>query len=117
MVRSVAVSKLMVLASGVVKAPKGGPKAVSAYVVLSAGAQSRVFRVRGLADAPKIEELPPATTLDLRRFQLELQEDLQPQLDELRAAGHAAHVEPPQADWVMAFVRNHLKAAEGLDVA
>jgi hypothetical protein len=106
----------MVLASGVVKAPKGGPRAVSAYVVLSAGAQSRVFRVRGLADAPKVEELPPATTLDVRRFQVELGEDLQPQLDELRAEGHPAHIDQPQPAWVTAFVRKHLESAEGLDV-
>ena len=106
----------MVLASGVVRAPKGGPKAVSAYVVLSAGAQSRVFRVRGLADAPKVEELPAATTLDMKRFQVELGEDLQPQLDELRAEGHPAHIEAPQADWVTGFVRTHLKKAEGVDV-
>jgi hypothetical protein len=110
------VSKLMVLASGVVKAPKGGPRAVSAYVVLSAGAQSRVFRVRGLADAPKVEELPPATTLDMKRFQVELQEDLQPQLDEVRAEGHAVHIEPSRPEWVTAFVRKHLEDTEGLHV-
>jgi hypothetical protein len=109
------VAKLMVMASGVVKAPRGGPRAVSAYVVLSAGPQSRVFRVRGLADAPKVEELEPATTLDIKRFQNELQEDLQPQLDELRAEGHPAHIEPATPDWVIAFVRKHLKDAEGLD--
>jgi hypothetical protein len=110
------VSKLLVLASGVVKAPKGGPKAVSAYVVLSAGAGSRVFRVRGLADAPKVEELPAATTLDMKHFQVELQEDLQPALDELRAEGHPAHVELSRPEWVAAFVRKHLKATEGIDV-
>jgi hypothetical protein len=110
------VSKLLVLASGVVKAPKGGPRAVSAYVVLSAGPQSRVFRVRGLADAPKVEELPPATTLDMKRFQGELQEDLQPQLDELRAEGHAAHIELSPPEWVIAFVRKHLKQTEGIEV-
>ena len=104
------------LASGVVKAPKGGPRAVSAYVVLSAGAQSRVFRVRGAADAPAIEELPPATTLDVKRFQVELQEDLQPTVDELRAQGHPAHVELSRPEWVAAHVRNHLKKTENLDV-
>ncbi len=108
--------KLLVLASGVVKVPRGGPRAVSAYVALSAGAQSRVFRVRGAADAPSVEELPPATTLDVRRFQTELQSDLQPAVDELRAQGQAAHVELSRPEWVTAFVRKHLKATENLDV-
>ena len=116
MVPSSLVAKLLVLASGVVKVPKGGPRALSAYVVLSAGAQSRVFRVRGAADAPSVLELPPATTLDMKHFQVELQEDLQPALDELRAEGHAAHIELSRPEWVTAFVRKHLKETEGLDV-
>ncbi len=54
------------LASGVVKKPGGGGvHALSAYLVLSAGPSSRVFRVRGPGDAPSIEELPSATTLDV----------------------------------------------------
>ena len=89
---------------------------MSAYVVLSAGAQSRVFRVRGPASAPTIDELPPATTLDVKHFQVELQEDLQPTLDELRAEGHPAHIELTRPEWVTAFVRKHLKATEGIDV-
>jgi hypothetical protein len=111
------VSKLLVLASGVVKAPGGGSvRALSAYLVLSAGAKSRVFRVRGAGDAPVIEELPSATTLDVKRFQTDLQEDLQPVLDELRADGYPAHVELSRHDWVAAIVRKHLKATEGIDV-
>jgi hypothetical protein len=111
------VSKLLVLASGVVKAPGGGGvRALSAYVVLSAGPSSRVFRVRGPGDAPSIEELPSATTLDVKRFQSDLQHDLQPVLDELRAQGHPAHVELSRAEWVAAVVRKHLKATEGIEV-
>jgi len=110
------VSKLLVLASGVVKVPRGGVRAVSAYVVLSAGAKSRVFRVRGAGDAPTVEELPAATTLDMKRFQSELQSDLQPTLDAVRAEGHAAHVELSRPEAVIAHVRKHLKAAEDLDV-
>ncbi len=110
-------SKLLVLASGVVKAPRGGGvRALSAYLVLSAGAKSRVFRVRVSADAPAIEELPPATTLDVKRFQTDLQEDLAPVLQELRAEGYPAHVELSRHDWVAAIVRKHLKETEGLDV-
>jgi len=86
--------------------------ALSAYLVLSAGAKSRVFRVRGTADAPAIEELPPATTLDVKRFQTDLEDDLKPAL----AEGHPAHVELSRHDWVAAIVRKHLKATEGVDV-
>jgi hypothetical protein len=111
------VSKLLVLASGVVKAPRGGGvRALSAYLVLSAGPKSRVFRVRGTGEAPVIEELPSATTLDVKRFQTDLEEDLKPTLDELRAEGHPAHVELSRHDWVAAIVRKHLKATEGVDV-
>jgi hypothetical protein len=111
------VGKLLVLASGVVKAPRGGGvRALSAYLVLSAGAKSRVFRVRGTGEAPVIDELPSATTLDVKRFQTDLQEDLQPVIDELRAEGYPAHVELSRHDWVAAIVRKHLKATEGVDV-
>jgi hypothetical protein len=111
------VSKLLVLASGVVKAPHGGGvRGLSAYLVLSAGPKSRVFRVRGTGDAPVIEELPSATTLDVKRFQSDLQEDLQPVLDELRAQGHPVHVELSRHDWVAAIVRKHLRENEGVDV-
>lgn len=108
--------KLLVLASGVVKVPKGGVKAVSAYVALSAGAHSRIFRVRGSAEAPSVEELPSATTLDMKRFQGTLQEDLQPTVDELRKDGLAAHVELSRPEWLAAIVRKHLKDTEGVDV-
>jgi hypothetical protein len=115
-VGSFLVGKLLVLASGVVSVPKVALQAVSAYVVLSAGAQSRVFRVRGSAQGPTVDELPAATTLDIKRFQLELQEDLQPTLDRLRAEGHAAHIELSRPELVTGFVRKHLKETEGLDV-
>jgi hypothetical protein len=108
------VGKLLVLASGVVKS-SGAPRAVSAYVVLSAGAASRVFRVRGEASTPAIEELPSATTLDIKRFQTELDEDLQPALRAARAADGKAHIELSRPEWVCACVRKHLKETEGLD--
>jgi hypothetical protein len=110
-------SKLLVLAGGVVKAPKGaGIRAISAYVVLSAGRDSRVFRVKGAPDAPVVEEMPTATTLDIRRFQTELQNDLQPALDELRMHGHPVYIELSRPDWVCSFVKRHLKTTEGIDV-
>jgi len=110
-------SKLLVLAGGVVKAPKGaGIRAFSAYVVLSAGTNSRVFRVRGTPDAPVVDEMPAATTLDIKRFQTELQTDLQPALDDLRMHGHPVYIELSRPDWVCSFVKRHLKATEGIDV-
>ncbi len=108
--------KLLVLASGVVNVPRGGARGVSAYVVLSAGPQSRVFRVHGPAAAPAVDELPSATTLDVKHFQVEIQDDLQSALEEVRAEGHPAHIEASKPEWVTAFVRKHLKTTEGLDV-
>jgi hypothetical protein len=99
-----------------VQEPGGAPLAVSAYVVLSAGSASRIFRVRGPGRAPKVEELPAATTIDIRRFQNELQSDLQGDLDTVRAKGHPAHVEPSSPEWVCAFVRAHLKSTEAIEV-
>jgi len=111
-----AVGKLLVLASGMVQEPGGAPLAVSGYVVLSAGAASRIFRVRGPGRAPTVDELPAATTIDLRRFQKELEADLQGDLEVLRAKGHPAHIEPSSAEWLCAFVRAHLLDSEGLEV-
>jgi len=110
------VAKLLVLASGMVQEPGGAPLAVSAYVVLSAGAGSRIFRVRGPGRAPKVEELAAATTIDIRRFQNELQADLQGDLDSVRAKGHPAHVEPSSPEWVCGFVRAYLRESEGTEV-
>jgi hypothetical protein len=110
------VSKLLVLASGVVKDPGGALRAVSAYVVLSAGPASRVFRVHGDAAAPLVEELEAATTIDPRRFRGQVQSDLQPDLEAVRMRGHPAHVDQANTDWVCGFVRAYLKTTEGRDV-
>jgi hypothetical protein len=110
------VGKLIVLANGVIKVARGGSRGVSAYVALSAGPQSRVFRVRGAVDAPRVEELPPATTLDIQHFQEQIQQDLQAALDDARAEGHPAHIELSRPEWVCVHVRNHLKVTEGIDV-
>ena len=108
--------KLLVLANGVVKVPHVGARAVSAYVALSAGAKSRVFRVRGSIDAPRVEELPAETTLNVQHFQTQIQADLEPELQGARAEGAPAHIELSRPEWICVFVRNHLKATEGLDV-
>ena len=109
------VGKLLVLACGTVKSA-GGDRALSAYVVLSAGIATRVFRVRGAIGATHVEELPSATTLDIKRFQTELDEDLQPALRSARATDPKAHIELARPESVAAFVRNYLRATEGIDV-
>ena len=102
-------AKLLMMAGAT--APEGVEGAttgwVSAYVVLSAGAGSRVFKVLGKMDAPQVDELPAATTLDMKRFQDDLKKDLFG-MGVTRAA---------DKDWVCGVVRAHLKQREGIDVA
>jgi hypothetical protein len=76
---------------------------VSAYVVLSAGTQSRVFKVTGKTEAPQVDELPAATTLDVKRFQADLQSDL-------FGMGPARGIDK---EWVCGVVRAHIEASEG----
>jgi hypothetical protein len=94
------------MAGGTAPGEAGSAGWVSAYVVLSAGAQSRVFKVLGKMDAPQIDELPAATTLDLKRFQEELKKDLY----------GMGVVRTADKDWVCGVVRAHLKTSEGIDV-
>jgi|SRR5215472_12469732 len=109
-------SKLFMLAGGIVDAGGGRPVAVSAYVVLSGGTASRVFKVKGDDASPAIDELPSATTLDLKRFQLELEEDLRPTLERIRGAGGGAQIAKAAPAWVCGLLRKHLKEKEGIDV-
>ncbi len=99
-------AKLFMMAGGSADGDAGTAGWVSAYVVLSAGAQSRVFKVLGKMDAPAIDELPAATTLDLKRFQDEMKEDLSG-MGVVRAA---------DKEWVCGIVRAHLRAKDGVDV-
>jgi hypothetical protein len=108
--------KLLMLAGGTVDPGKGRPATVSAYVALSAGRQSRLFRVSGAADSVKVTELAAATTIDAKRFQRELEDDLTPTLTALRAQGEPVHIVRPKDAWVTGLVRDHLKQAEGLEV-
>lgn len=94
------------LAGATAPGAEGGEGWISAYVVLSAGAKSRVFKVLGRRKAPQIDELAPATTLDMRRFQDELKRDL----FGMGPVGIADKV------WVCNVVRDHLKRTEGIDV-
>jgi hypothetical protein len=106
----------MMLSGGIVEAGGGHPGAVSAYVVYSAGRESRLFKIKGEATTPGVTELGAATTIDLKRFQSELEQDLAPTLAELRKIGAAAGVATPSSTWVCDVVRAHLKKTEGVDV-
>jgi hypothetical protein len=109
-------ARLMMLAGGIVEPGGGRAGAVSAYVVLSASRGSRIFKVQGPTDGATVSELPGATTIDLGRFQTELSDDLAPELEEIRSRGGAASITTPRKDWVCNVVREHLKAAEGIEV-
>ncbi len=104
------------LAGGLVDPGKGRDATLSAYVVLSEGRLSRIFKVTGTPSSASIVELPAATTVDMRRFQGELQNDLEPALLALRSRGEPAGIVQPSDASVCGLVKAHLKAVEGLDV-
>jgi hypothetical protein len=95
-------SKLHMMAGAVASTPEPGSDWISAYVVLSAGAKSRVFKLSGKTSAPEIDELPAATTLDLKRFQDEMKNDL-------FGMGPAKVAD---AVWVCEVVRAHIAKSE-----
>lgn len=106
--------RLYMLAGGIVDS--GGPHdAVSAYVAVSAGRESRLFKVEGPVAAPRITELPAATTVDLGLFREELERDLQPSLQRAHAVQGVAAISSPSSAWVCKLVRDHLLAVEGVD--
>jgi hypothetical protein len=110
-------SKLRMLAGGIVEPGAGQPGSVSAYVAYSGGrGTSRLFKVQGRIDAPLVAELDAATTVDLGRFRREVSEDLQPAVVAITSRGGAASVADPKPEWVADIVRRHLQAAEGLEV-
>jgi hypothetical protein len=109
-------SKLMMLAGGIVEQGGGLPGMASAYVVLSAGRKSRLFKVHGPVDALRVDELPAATTIDLQRFQRELESDLMPLLLGARAVGGAAAMATPSEESIFDAVRGHLKTHEGFEI-
>ncbi len=106
------------LAGGIVEPGGGRAGAVSAYVAYNPGpGQSRLFKLHGDTDAPAVIELEAATTVDLGRFKQELEQDLQPELDAIRARGGAAAIATPKAAWVTDVVRRHLHDAWGIEEA
>jgi hypothetical protein len=94
------------LAGGVVQPGGGAPGAVCAYVVLSAGHASRIFVVRGNSDAPEVAELPAATTIDLKRFERDVHE-------ELRRGGANVVVASPDPDKICQIVEASIAKEAG----
>jgi hypothetical protein len=97
-----------VLASGIVEEGSGSG-AVHAFVALSpsglgAGSHSRLFQVTGSITAPRVEELPPATTVDLGRFRREIEIALRPTLDAIAEQGGVAAIAEPRANWICRLV-------------
>jgi hypothetical protein len=102
-------ANLLVLAGGIVERGAGQPGEVSAYVVLNEGSKSRLFKVRGSANAPVVTELDSATTVDLARFRRELAADLEPVLTGLRARGGSPGIAVPKPEWLIGVVERYLK--------
>ena len=110
-------SKLRMLAGGIVEPGAGQPGSVSAYVACSGvRGQSRLFKVQGRIDTPLVAELDAATTVDLGRFRREVSEDLQPAVVAITTRGGTASVADPKPEWVADVVRRHLRNSEGVEV-
>jgi hypothetical protein len=96
-------SKLFMLAGAVTQSGDPTGERVSAFVVLSEGVKSRLFKVSGPMRAPVIKELGAATTLDVKMFQEAAERDLR-----------APAVRPADATWACEAVRLHLRCDLGL---
>ncbi|MDB4998580.1 MAG: hypothetical protein JWM74_6012 [Myxococcaceae bacterium] len=99
------------LAGGMVEPGGGEPAMLSAYVVLAAGINSRVFKVKGSASAPHVVELSPATTIDMGAFERQVEGDLAPLLVAGRMADNAVSLATPDDVWMCDLVRDHIKAS------
>ncbi|GMV15681.1 MAG: hypothetical protein HS104_26000 [Polyangiaceae bacterium] len=110
-------SKLYMLAGGIVEPGGGSAGRVSAFVAYNPRpGVSRLFKVHGAASEPMVSELPSATTIDLSAFRHELEQELEPELRAIGARGGAAAIAQPKADWIANVVRRHLAAVEGIEV-
>jgi len=110
-------SKLRVLAGGIVEGGAGQIGAVSAYVAFRGPmGQSRLFKVQGRTDAPRVCELDAATTVDLGRFRREVEEDLLPEVVAITSQGGTTAIAEPKSEWVAGVVKRHLNQAEGIDI-
>jgi hypothetical protein len=110
-------SGAFMLVGGIVDPGAGQPGAVVAFVAVSGGrAGSRLFRVEGRASAPVVRELQATTTVDIGRFNHEMQSELQPAVLAVEEAGGKAAIAKPNPAWVCKQVRDHLQATEGLSI-
>jgi hypothetical protein len=109
-------SKLRMLAGGIVEPGAGQVGSVSAYVAFRDRNRSRLFKIQGRTDEPRVGELDAATTVDLGRFRRDVIDDLQPEVVAITGRGGTAAVAEPKAEWVADVVRRHLRATEGLAV-
>ncbi|HEX7667127.1 MAG TPA: hypothetical protein VF407_21500 [Polyangiaceae bacterium] len=100
--------RMMVLASAGVEAAGNAPF-VTGFVVVSEKLGSRVFKVSGPAPAPTVTELPPATTIDLARFQRQVSNDVEPLLEAKRDVGEAAAMTTPADEVFTDAVTAHLQ--------
>lgn len=107
-------SKLLMVAGGIVEAGPGLPGAVSAFVVSSsARGPTRLFRVHGPVDTVRVEELPPDTAIDVIELQARLHRDLEPVVRDLKKRGGQAGVASPSETWLCELVLAHLAAEQG----
>jgi hypothetical protein len=97
------------LAGGMVEPGDDEPAMLSAYVILAAGLNTRVFKVKGSASAPHVVELPAATTIDMSAFERQVEGDLAPLLVAGRMADNAVSLATPDEAWMCDLVRDHLK--------
>jgi len=104
-------AKLLVLASGIVEPAAGQPGELSAFVAYNPRpGVSRLFKVSGPVGGPVVTELPPATTVDLGAFRLELEDQLRPALARIIEKGGSGSITTPEAAWVTAFVERFIEA-------
>lgn len=105
------------LAGGIVEPGTGAKGAVLAYVAVSGGpGGSRLFRVDGPANAPEVHELASETTIDLGRFNRDIERDLAAAILEVTRLGGMAAIAKPSPLWICGQVRQFLKRTEGIDV-
>jgi len=98
---------------GVVSAGVGRGGVVSAYVALSVRlGQSRLFKVEGRIDTPRVLELESTHSLDLGRFRHEVVDDLQAEVLTITSQGGTAAITEPGEQWVATVVSRHLRDAQ-----
>jgi hypothetical protein len=83
---------------------RGGPAATVGGDATSKG---------GSVAAPAVEELPPATTVDLGRFRREIELALEPAVAAIRARGGVAAIAQPRPEWISKLALERAARAAG----